>query len=60
MNDDVTVVITCFNYGAFLRESVDSALAQEGGEPRVIVIDDGSTDAHTLVELDRLPPRVEP
>src|ERR1700722_2164221 len=59
MNEDITVVITCFNYGAFLAESVHSALAQEGGEPRVIVIDDGSTDAHTLAELDRLPPRVE-
>jgi len=59
MNDDITVVITCFNYGAFLSESVESALSQEGGEPRVIVIDDGSTDAHTLAELDRLPPQVE-
>lgn len=59
MNDDVTVIITCFNYGAFLAESVESALAQEGGEPRVIVVDDGSTDARTLAELDRLPPQVE-
>ncbi len=59
MNDDVTVVITCFDYGAYLAESVASALAQEGGEPRVMVIDDGSTDAHTLAELARLPPGVE-
>lgn len=59
MNDDITVVITCFNYGAFLAESVDSALRQEGGEPRVIVVDDGSTDARTLLELERLPPQVE-
>ncbi len=59
MNDDVTVVITCFDYGAFLAESVESALAQSGGEPRVIVVDDGSTDPHTLAELDRLPSRVE-
>jgi glycosyltransferase involved in cell wall biosynthesis len=59
MNDDVTVVITCFNYGAFLAESVQSVLAQEGGEPRVIVVDDGSTDAQTLAELVRLPPQVE-
>jgi GT2 family glycosyltransferase len=58
-NDQVTVVITCFNYGAFVAESVDSALAQEDGEPRVIVVDDGSTDARTLAELERLPPRVE-
>ena len=59
MNDDVTVVITCFNYGAFLAECVESALAQKGGEPRVLVVDDGSTDAHTLTELDRLPPQVQ-
>jgi glycosyltransferase involved in cell wall biosynthesis len=58
-NDDITVIVTCFDYGAFLAESVHSALAQEGGEPRVIVIDDGSTDMQTLAELDRLPPRVE-
>ncbi len=59
MNDDVTVIVTCFNYGAFLAESVQSALAQEGGEPHVIVIDDGSTDAGTLAALERLPPQVE-
>lgn len=59
MNDDITVVIACHNYGAFLAGSVQSALAQEGGEPRVIVVDDGSTDAQTLAELHRLPPRVE-
>jgi glycosyltransferase involved in cell wall biosynthesis len=59
MNDDVTVVVTCFNYGAFLAESVRSALSQAGGEPRVIVVDDGSTDELTLAELERLPPQVE-
>jgi glycosyltransferase involved in cell wall biosynthesis len=59
MNDDVTVVITCFDYGAFLTESVESALAQAGGEPQVVVVDDGSTDERTLAELDRLPRRVE-
>ncbi len=58
-NDDVTVAITCFNYGAFLPAAVESALAQEGGEPRVIVVDDGSSDPETLCELERLPPRVQ-
>jgi glycosyltransferase involved in cell wall biosynthesis len=57
-NDDVTVAITCFNYGAFLAAAVSSALTQEGGEPHVIVIDDGSTDVATLRELERLPPAV--
>ncbi len=38
------IVITNYNYAEFLAEAVDSALAQEGGAPRVIVVDDGSTD----------------
>jgi len=59
MNDDITVVVTCFNYGAFIAESVQSVLAQQGGPPRVIVVDDGSTDPQTLAELDRLPAEVE-
>jgi glycosyltransferase involved in cell wall biosynthesis len=58
-NADVTIIITCFDYGAFLSESVESALSQQGGEPRVVVVDDGSTDARTLAELDRLPARVQ-
>jgi glycosyltransferase involved in cell wall biosynthesis len=38
----VTVVIGNYNYDRFLREAIDSALAQAGAP--VIVIDDGSTD----------------
>jgi glycosyltransferase involved in cell wall biosynthesis len=59
MNDDITVVITCYDDGAFLSESVASVLAQQGGEPRMIVVDDGSTEGQTRVELDRLPSQVE-
>jgi glycosyltransferase involved in cell wall biosynthesis len=59
MNDDVTVVIPCFNYGRFLPDAVQSALSQRGGEPRVLVVDDGSTEPLTLRELDRLPASVE-
>ena len=55
MNDDVTVVIANHDYGAFLREAVDSALAQSGGAPHVVVVDDGSTDPATLAVLDALP-----
>jgi glycosyltransferase involved in cell wall biosynthesis len=54
-NDDVTVVVTCFNYGDFLLEAIDSARAQTGGSPRVIVVDDGSTQPRTLDVLDQLP-----
>jgi glycosyltransferase involved in cell wall biosynthesis len=55
MNDDVTVVITCFNYGRFLPDAVSSALEQDGGPPRVTVVDDGSTDPETVAALERLP-----
>ncbi len=58
MADDVTAVIPCFNYGRYLPESVESALAQAA---RVIVVDDGSTDADTqlaFAELDGGPVQV--
>jgi glycosyltransferase involved in cell wall biosynthesis len=58
-NDDVTVVITSFNTGAWLREAVDSALGQAGGAPRVVVVDDGSSDSETQNVLSTLPDSVE-
>jgi glycosyltransferase involved in cell wall biosynthesis len=54
-NDDVTVVITNYNYGRFFAEALASALQQDGGAPRVIVVDDGSTDPETLSAFERLP-----
>lgn len=56
---DVTAVVPCFDYGEWLEEAVDSLLAQEGGAPRVIVVDDGSSDPATLRVLDALPAKVE-
>jgi GT2 family glycosyltransferase len=58
-NADVTAVVACFNYGAFLPEAIGSLLSQEGGPPRVVVVDDGSTDPMTLAVLDALPEGVE-
>src|SRR3954452_19636172 len=54
-NRDVTVVVTCFDYGRFLEEAVSSALTQAGVRAEAIVVDDGSTDPGTLETLDRLP-----
>lgn len=57
--DDVSVVIPCFNHGAYIGEAVDSVLEQEGASPRIVVVDDGSTDEATLVALGALPDGVE-
>jgi len=40
----VSVVIPCYRYGRFLRDSVSSVLAQEGVDVRVLIIDDASPD----------------
>lgn len=40
----VSVVIPSYNYGAFVAETVESALAQTVRPHEVIVVDDGSTD----------------
>ncbi|HEX3295031.1 MAG TPA: glycosyltransferase family A protein [Solirubrobacterales bacterium] len=58
-HSDITVVIPCFNHGRFLLESVERALGQEGGPPKVIVVDDGSTDMETVRALDEVPKEVE-
>jgi glycosyltransferase involved in cell wall biosynthesis len=40
----VDVIIPCYNYGRFLRQSVGSVLSQRDVEIRVLIIDDASSD----------------
>ena len=42
----ITVLITTYNYGQFIEESIDSVFAQEfpADQIEVLVVDDGSTD----------------
>ena len=40
----VSIVITNYNYGRYLRAAIDSGLAQTYPQVEVIVVDDGSTD----------------
>ena len=48
----VSIVINNYNYGCFLRDAVDSALAQAYPRTEVIVVDDGSTDDSRLIIAD--------
>lgn len=45
MNPLVSVVINNYNYGRFLKQAVETALAQTYENVEVIVVDDGSTDS---------------
>jgi glycosyltransferase involved in cell wall biosynthesis len=46
---DITIVVCSYNYERFLREAIDSALAQVPERTHVMVIDDGSTDGSRAI-----------
>ena len=39
-----SIIVTSYNYERFLRETIESALAQTYPDTEVIVVDDGSSD----------------
>lgn len=44
MNQKISVIIPCYNYGHLIAETLDSLLTQTYTDIEVIVINDGSTD----------------
>lgn len=44
VNLGLSVVVSSYNYGRYLREAIDSALSLRCDHLQVIVVDDGSTD----------------
>lgn len=51
----ISIIIPCYNSGRFLPEALDSIKAYPDDRVyEVIIVDDGSTDQHTLKLLDEL------
>src|SRR4051812_13717709 len=48
----ITVIVPCFNAGQFLRETVESLIAQTRRDWEAVIVDDGSSDGSVEVAAD--------
>lgn len=57
----VTVYVTSYNYGRYVRQAIDSVLAQTMQDFELIIIDDGSTDdSRSIIETYTGRPKIRP
>lgn len=54
----ISVIITCVNYGEFVRDAVDSVLAQHFQDFEIILIDGGSTDGSDEIVAGIADPKI--
>jgi len=45
----LSVIVTCYNYGLYLNESVKSVFNQTYQDLEIVIVDDGSTDETPVV-----------
>jgi len=57
MNPLVSIIIPCYNYGRYLAEAIESAIAQTYNATEIIVVNDGSTD-NTIEVASQYPVRL--
>ncbi|WP_256759153.1 glycosyltransferase [Cohnella sp. WQ 127256] len=50
----VSVIMPCYNDGAYIEEAIASVYAQSYKDIELIIVDDGSDDKHTLEILNRI------